>query len=181
LLLKVNKSGVDSNQIMSILTNEINQVKNSLKLYPRIQDYHQEILITGHISEKEIYQIHSTCDCYVNTSHGEAWSIPTFDGQAFLNTIVAPVDHYDYLKHYIPYETFSDDVFGYNDTFHHLGHAKEKWLVPNMSSLRKAMRKAYEERNSDISKERHEHISSIINSHSIESIGKLMVEKLGEN
>lgn len=180
LLLKVNKSGVDANQIMNILTNEINQVKTSLKLYPRIQDYHQEIIITGHITEDEINSIHTSCDCYVNTSHGEAWSIPTFDAQAFGNKVVAPTHQYDYLNYRDSYECISDDAFGYNDTFHHLGSSKEQWLVPNITDLRRCMRNAYQSKDV-LNNTLTEYVKRTVEEHSIESIGKLMLEKLNDN
>lgn len=178
LLLKVNKSGISTDQMMNILVSEINQVKDSLKLYPRIEDYSKEIIIAGHVTEDEIYQIHNTCDCYVNTSHGEAWSIPTFDAQGFGKQVVAPYFQYDYLNTYAGYNYYSDDVFGYKDTFHQLGNSKEQWIIPRIDDLREAMRACYIK---GLVKNVKPTINTIIEKHSIENIGKLMLEKLNGN
>jgi glycosyltransferase involved in cell wall biosynthesis len=178
LLLKVNKLGISTDQMMNILVGEINQVKDSLKLYPRIDDYSKEIIIAGHVTEDEIYQIHNTCDCYVNTSHGEAWSIPTFDAQGFGNQVIAPHFQYDYLKDFSCYSYESDDVFGYKDTFHQLGNSSEKWLVPSITGIRRCMRECY--MNPNVLKSVSNYTNDIIQKHSIENIGKLMLEKLCE-
>ena len=76
------------------------------------------------------------------------------------------------------YITESDDVFGYKDTFHQLGNSHEQWLVHNICSLRRAMRFSYEEKADK--KERYRRREFDLNKYSIESIGKLMLEKLCE-
>jgi glycosyltransferase involved in cell wall biosynthesis len=175
LLLKVNKSGINSDTIMDILSKEINIVKNGLKLHSRIDDYSSEIIIAGQISEEEIQQIHQTCDCYVNCSHGEAWSIPTFEACCYGKDIIAPFTnsghYYDYLSEYDYYKlnATEDSVFDYKDTFFELGNSKEYWLSYRIEDLRKCMREAFnnrgvKERNFDKNK------------YSLESVGKLMKE-----
>ena len=46
-----------------------------IKSYPDRVDYY--------ISEEDIYSIHSSCDCFVMPSYGEAWCIPAFDAMGF--------------------------------------------------------------------------------------------------
>lgn len=173
LLLKVNKAGVPSQKIMEMLTNEINNLKQSLKLYPSTEQYHKEIIVAGNIPQEEICQIHTTGNCYLNLSHGEAWSIPTFDAMMFGKQIIAANHYYDYLCDYPYYPVYptSDDVLGYNDTFFELGNSKEKWLSYSMSDVRNAMRFAFNERNRFV-------LKTPINKYDIDSIGQLMVEKL---
>lgn len=178
LLLKVNKAGVPSQKIMEMLTNEINNIKQSLKLYPSIEQYHKEIIVAGNIPQEEICQIHTTGNCYLNLSHGEAWSIPTFDAMMFGKQIIAPDKYYDYLDEAnYPYNKVypsSDDILGYNDTFFELGNAKEQWLNYSICNVRRAMRIAFNERDTfapEIPTKKYD----------IYSIGKIMVDKLDEN
>ena len=46
----------------------------------------KEVIIPTYLSNDQMAQLHKTCDCYINLSHGEAWSIPAFDAMAFGNT-----------------------------------------------------------------------------------------------
>lgn len=173
LLIKVNKAGMSANQIMDIVTAESNKIKQALKIYPNPEYYHQEIIIAGDISHEELMNLHETCDCYVNTSHGETWSIPMFDAYAMGNQIVCQEDYYDYITEgngVFTYMEVNDDVFGYNDTFFELGNSRNEWYNPYMKSLRFAMRKAYETKYMKIRRN--------VDNYSFESIGNKMLEGL---
>ena len=54
-------------------------IKTNLRIYPKIEDYHQEVIITEDLNNENIKTLHQSCDCLLNTTHGEGWSIPAFD------------------------------------------------------------------------------------------------------
>ena len=153
LILKVSKFGVTPEQTVEIVTSDLNRVKTDLKLYPNINDYRPEILITHSLTDDQIGSIHTSGHCYVNTSHGEAWGYPMMDAWAYGNHIIYYNNGkmYNYLKaaqnsfelvH--PILCHSEPCYGYSDTFPQLGSAREKWLSSNVPGLMRHMRNAYE-------------------------------------
>lgn len=173
LLIKVNKFNTSPNDIMQLVSSETAKIKNSLKLYPNLDMYPQEIIIAGHVSREEIMSYHETCDCFVNSSHGETWSMPMFDAYAMGNGVVCQGEYYDYIERkpdrtIYTYEADIDDTFGYSDTFFELGSANSKWFQPNIHQLKKAMRNVYE-----MSKGKKK-VRRDVEEYSIESVGKLM-------
>jgi len=149
----------------------IEEVKRELKLY-NINEYHQEILIMQSLTNEEVMRLHTTCDCFVCPSFGEAWSIPAFDAMAmgktpictdvggmhdFLTTTVQePVISRDFNGNPMPgcerYKTAGWLVPGYptpafgtsKQTLPYLFTGDEEWIDISISGLRKAMRQAYE-------------------------------------
>lgn len=162
LLIKISKFGMTPTEVMNIVSQEAEKIRVNLKLYPNAELYNREIIIAGELSREEILGIHETGDCYINTSHGESWSMPMFDAYAMGNSVVCEEDAYDYVKDGYFYQAYTDDVFGYNDTFHELGSAREGWNTPYVSSLRIAMRKAYRDnkvkQRRDVSRYSHENV-----------------------
>ena len=55
-------------------------------MYDDVRMYKQEAVLSSRIPEQDLYGLHQYCDCFICPSHGEAWSIPSFDAMAFGNT-----------------------------------------------------------------------------------------------
>ena len=90
LILKVNKYGKSEEWLKKQVENLCGSIKSRARLYNRLEDYHKELIITGRSSEDQIMALHQYGDCFLNFSHGEAWSIPAFDAMAFGKTPITP-------------------------------------------------------------------------------------------
>jgi glycosyltransferase involved in cell wall biosynthesis len=73
LVLKVNKYGTSPEQLGNEIKSFCNSIKDGLKLYKDPSRYKPEIIITVDISREDMLRLHSTCDCFVAPSYGEAW------------------------------------------------------------------------------------------------------------
>lgn len=86
LILKVKKYGLSENQLSDYMNKLCYKIKKDLRIYSDISNYHQEMVLTKNMTEEEIMSLHQYGDCFINTSHGEAWSIPSFDAMAMGKT-----------------------------------------------------------------------------------------------
>lgn len=125
-----------------------NEIKRGLKMYPDINQYKQDIIITDRLTDENIYRLHRSCDVFVTASHGEAFSIPCAEAMALGNTPIAPrfagfLEYLNDLNAWLVDGTMQP-VFGCFDTFQDLFTAKDDWFVVDERSLQKAMRSAYE-------------------------------------
>jgi glycosyltransferase involved in cell wall biosynthesis len=84
--LKVKKFGVSPQETSEIVSQMCTEVKQQLRMYPQVSDYHTEIIIPDHMDDNLINSLHYYADCLVSPSHGEGWSIPAFDAMCFGNT-----------------------------------------------------------------------------------------------
>ncbi len=102
LLIKTHIMGASPAYVNQAVRQTINEVKRGLRLYPKVEDYHDEILITQWLSDDEIMRLHKTCDCFVLPSYGEAWCIPGFEAMAMGNpTIMTDFGGpHDYIKNF---------------------------------------------------------------------------------
>lgn len=151
LLIKTSKHGMSPENTAKVVMDECAKIKQSMKLYRRIEDYSSEIIVTHDLSNEDIMKIHATCDCFVTTSHGEAWCIPLFDAMAMGKMAVYPENVFDFarvetgtMKFEVP--TYITPVFGMTDSFFELGSSRENWNQIDIVSLVKNLRDAYESR-----------------------------------
>ena len=144
LLLKLSYGGISSEKFIHGLTEEINSIKTKLKIHADITRYIPEVIITDRLTDSEMISIHNTCNCYVNTSHGEGWSLPLFDAYALGNQIISPVRDYPFYSHigWLKLNTTKDSIFDY-ETMPNIGTAREQWDNINVLELQNLMRIAY--------------------------------------
>ena len=86
LLLKVNKFGHSPEQLENVVEEKLISIKASLRMYRDLTKYKKDIIISHQTSEQQISALHQYCHCFLCPSHGEAWSIPSFDAMAFGST-----------------------------------------------------------------------------------------------
>lgn len=151
LILKIKKYGINSNDLYKHVKDICDSIKKTLRIYPKITDYHQEIIIPDEMKENEIDILHQSCDCFVNTSHGEGWSIPSFDAMCYGKTPICSNEGgpKEYIKN-------KDDGCLINGTtgicehsdpaFFNIFTGRESWFVPNEEEIKSAMRFYYENR-----------------------------------
>jgi hypothetical protein len=152
LVIKCRKFGLSSRDIQSHVNSISEHIKKQLRIgkgnrYPKIA------IISEDSSDEEINRLHYSCDCFIGLSHGEAWSIPSFDAMCFGNTPIcsneggpAEFINKDDINTgmlingvYSPC-THSDPAF--NDLF----TGKESWFIPSEYEAQKAMRLLFEKR-----------------------------------
>lgn len=172
LILKLNKFGVDPQEIYNDVVRTIDEIKRSHKLH--MNDNYPNIVIMPHyMSEQDIQQLHITCNCFVNASFGEAWSIPTFDAMGYGNQILysqegGPKDFLNRYNRAIPVDGQYTPVFGMTETFQQLNTAKETWFNIDINQLAKKMKLAEKLRDRTIPKNN----LDIVEKYSYQAIGQ---------
>lgn len=155
LVVKVKKYGLDENALNNLVKNKADQIKKTLRIFNNPSSYPDIVIIGKELSNSDVNVLHNTCDCYVGTTHGEAWSIPAFEAMCFGKTPICgneggPREFIDkdnkstgYLvdgNYNVCYH--SDPAFGTIFT------GREEWFFPSESETKKAMRYYYENRGS---------------------------------
>ena len=151
LLLKVNKFGVSPEDLNKVVEDKLTRIKSSLRLYNNIAEYKRDIVITQMIDDHQVNSLHQSGDCFLCPSHGEAWSIPSFDAMAFGNTpicsnfggprdFITPDAKTGKLINGI-YQSCKSSDAAFPDIF----TAKEHWITPCEMSIKRQLRKYYEE------------------------------------
>lgn len=151
LILKTKKFGHTKEQLDQVIGNLCNKVKSDIRMYNDLESYKRDILISEEVSGDQLLQIHASCDCFLCPSHGEAWSIPSFDAMAFGNTPIC--SNFGGPKEFIDksnwrtgslingvYSTCKCSDSAFPDMF----TGREYWFQPCEKSIRSQMRQYYQ-------------------------------------
>jgi glycosyltransferase involved in cell wall biosynthesis len=154
LALKLSKPGKSAEETRGGIEAMCQEVKGLLKINDSEQRYFKkEIILTNRLSDEGMYSLHSTCDCFVSSSFGEAWCIPAFDALGFGKTPIAPgwAGFLEYLDNDVgrSVQTHQKPVYGIDETFPDLYTGNETWAEPDILDLRRAMREAFENQHSN--------------------------------
>lgn len=154
LVLKIKKNGVDKNTIETHIKNKIDNIKKQLRLHKDPKCYPPEIVITADVPEDKIYSLHQSCDCFIGISHGEAWSIPSFEAMCFGKTPICsntggPSDFIDLNNNSTGILIDGNyEICNHSDpAFLDLFSGREEWFNPSESLTKKAMRNVYNNHN----------------------------------
>ena len=181
LVLKVNKFGMDDQALYQAVAQMCDTIKKSLKIYRDPTYYRREIIIPSKLPEKDIENLHRSCHCFVLPSHGEGFSLPSFDAMAFGNTPICsnnggPKDFIDPENKNTGW--LVDGVYDVcqdaNAAFDFINTGREEWFHPSHREIKQAMRYYYENRHS---KDRKQGLEQAKNN-SLEKIGNIMKERL---
>jgi glycosyltransferase involved in cell wall biosynthesis len=151
LILKIKKFGINNNELKNHVVNVCNSIKSELRMYNTLDQYHQEIIITDEMNDDQIDALHASCDCFINPSHGEGWSIPSFDAMCFGKTPICSNDGGP--KEFIDINDKSTgclisgvkSICSHSDpAFPDIFTGREEWFVPSESEIKLAMRYYYE-------------------------------------
>lgn len=147
-LVKTCRVGVSPQDFVNEWEAFHNAIINGLGLYRRPEMYKQPLLLPERLSEEEVLRLHTTCDCFVSSSMGEAWNIPAFDSMALGKTPVVTGwgGHLDYLSEETAYLVQSrlEPCFS-NDGQPGLYTAESSWASVDVNDLRRGMRMMYED------------------------------------
>ena len=184
LIIKINKFGYDPNKLRQEFEQFIIEQKRSLRIYNDISKYKQDVIITERLSEEQLHGLHQSCDCFVCPSHGEAWSIPSFEAMAFGNTPICtnfggPKDFIDKTNTNTGYliDGVETPCICADAAFPEIFTAKENWIQPSETAIKKAMRHAYENKDKLARKKAG---LKRAKEFSFEKIGQLIKDKLNE-
>ncbi len=149
LILKVHTPSRNPQEGSGMVKAMIEEIKNGVHRFSNTERYPKIVLITDFLTDKEIRSIHKSCDCFVGTSHGEAFSYPIMDALAWGNEAIAP--NYSAFKEYLKdqgtlIEGIETKVLGCNSTPFGLYSSDEKWFNVNISGFGNAMRSHYEDK-----------------------------------
>ena len=154
LVLKVKKHGLSPEQLTQHVTNICNNIKTQLRIYNNIEKYHKEIIISEDLSSEVIQSLHLSCDCFINTTHGEGWSIPSFDAMCYGKTPICSNEGGP--KEFIDVEDVNTgslingimNICEHGDpAFPDIFSGREEWFVPEERKIKQTMRYYYANRN----------------------------------
>ncbi len=185
LVIKSSKEGISSGECFHRVSTFCNEIKEGLKLYgANLTQYKKELIITDKMSENDLMALHQECDCFVQPSYGEAFSLPAFDAMCFGKIpIVTKNAGYEYIEDGVTgylIESYSEPVFSVLDTTPDIYSGRENWKQVDISNLRKLMRLAYITKE-DTWKQFHQKSSVSASKHSYNSIGQLIKYHLCQN
>ena len=91
-------------------------------------------------------RLHKTCNCFVLSSHGEAWNIPAFEAAALGNPVISSNcgGPKDFCHPNLLVEGQENVCTDMHSTFPGLNTAKERWFDINIPNLMRLMRHCYE-------------------------------------
>lgn len=170
LLLKVNVPGKSPQETAQILKQLEVDVKNGLRLYPRIEDYKVELNVVDRLTDEALLHIHNDCNCFVSTTRGEAFMYPLFDALAFNKEVIVPqhtsfVD-IDYTKIVRQSYNCYPTICYKSNTVENLQSATQTWYEPDIIHLIQCMRRSFMNKgqkiNNDLSEYSYESIGNKI-------------------
>jgi len=147
LVIKTSKHGLSPKQTKENITNYINNIKVGMRIYPSPQSYKQEVIITERLTDKQMLDLHFSCNCLVFPSHGESFGYPIIESLAMGRPVVtndigaAP----EFMIPEIGYlcNSTKGPVHGMMDAFPHLGTGLELWSNIDIEDLKYGMRQLY--------------------------------------
>lgn len=175
LIIKTSVPGKNYSEARNQFLSDIDSIKEQMR-YKKYSKSEQ--VITEKLDFTTMVALHNTCDCFVVSSFGEALCRGAAEALCVGNPVIAheSIGIVDYIKQKdlylydtVPSPVVVDDL----DMFRGLNmyNAEESWSIPNIYSLRKQMRLAYEEKK----KLDHNHY---LNKFSYETIGKNICQRL---
>jgi glycosyltransferase involved in cell wall biosynthesis len=148
LVIKISKNGASDEQLHQAYSELNDDVCTHLGKHKNPSLYQETNLITRHMSEDGIHALHSSCDCYVTLSHGEAWNYPCADAIFHGNEVIA--SNIGGHKEYVPLSSgiliggVSSVAQGY-DSLPNYQTCEDRWFIPNTLDAMRAMRQKFNE------------------------------------
>lgn len=150
LVVKTSKSGLAPEQVVKMFNDYVTTIKTNLRLHGRIDQYKEELCITGKLTEDELCYLHSRSNCFVMPSMGESWSMPVLDAAGFGKTPIVirdtgPNAIIDENSGWVV-PSFLDHVNVMDAPLPDIYTGYELWHNYSLKNLCKAMRSAFEDK-----------------------------------
>ena len=148
MVIKLSKSGLQKDDIQQEFSKVNDEVCRKLNKHKDKRMYNEVFLLTKRLSDDGLHALHSTCDCYVSLSHGEAWNYPLADAVFHGNETIA--SNIEGHKEYIPLSSGilingTDEPAEGFDSIPNYQTCEDDWFVPSVNEARKAMRQKFNE------------------------------------
>lgn len=154
LVLKISSNSVPKDVTQNILAKKIKDVKEKLRIHKDINQYKQDIIISDYLTSEDLKKVHMCCDCFVSPSHGEGFSIPSFEAMLYGKTPICSNDGgpKDFID---PNDKDTGSLVNgvydvcntTNAAFPEINTGLEEWFHPSESQIKKSMRYYYENKN----------------------------------
>jgi len=148
LVVKIGKNGIEGEDVQKEFSTINDAICVKLNKHKDQRMYKDIFLLTNRLSDDGLHALHSTCDCYVSMSHGEAWNYPLADAVFHGNeTIASSVGGH---KEYIPLSSgilvngTMEPAQGY-DSIPNYQTCEDEWFEPSISATMRAMRQKFNE------------------------------------
>lgn len=145
LVIQSSIRDLSAQESLAAIQSDILRIKQDLDIYRDLSYYKSEILLTEYLTEEEIYRLHSSCDCYVQTSYGEGWGLPIFTAMALGKTPIST--DYGAVRDYLTNDSgwlVPGHMVPVTSMHHQNYTGRQEWCEIDMRGLRRAMREAYE-------------------------------------
>lgn len=143
LILKL--SGGHPQHTRQLASEKIERLKQRLRLYSNTNQYHQEILITDYLTQKDLCRLHATGNCFVMPSYGEAFCRPMVEAMGFKNQIL--VTRNTGMSTFVPYdntiESYEVPCDVKDPPLQEIYTGRETWWKPSIVDMRIKMRAAF--------------------------------------
>lgn len=153
LILKVRHFGYDTRSLFSTVDKISEKIRSEMGVYENDSNYNSILVIADNFSDKEIANLHQICDCFINLSHGEAWSIPAFEAMCYGNHPICTAwgGPSEYIN---PANSNTGKLINYSyvtcsnkgAAFKHLFTGREYWALADEKEASEAMRYYFENR-----------------------------------
>jgi hypothetical protein len=150
-IFKLNSQYLSPQQIQEEFSNLSREIKKRLRLYPEAA-YKPEIIVSGYTDEEELLSLMAGTHCYVSSSASEGFNLPCAESMAMGKLVIAPRNssHLDYLHDDNSFLVDCKDSPCFDaQTIPNLQTSEENWRVPDINHLRRVMRAAYKDYNSN--------------------------------
>jgi glycosyltransferase involved in cell wall biosynthesis len=143
LVLKVSKERMMAAELVKGVTGDVEAIKAGCGLTRT-----PPVLVLGErLSEDELCGLHQACDVFVQPSHAESWSYPSFDAMGFGKTPI--VTDWGGFREYVdtttgyPLSCRKEPVFGEGRVHAELFTGRATWAAPDLLDIQTKMREAY--------------------------------------
>lgn len=155
-VIKVKKYGMQQDQLENYCRQICKQVQEEMRTHNARSNYPDIRFITSTTDDDFIQSLHNSCDCLINASLGEAWSIPSFEAMCYGNTPICsneggPKDFIDHVSTGFLIDGSYRICNQQDGAFQHLFTGSEFWFQPDEMKICNAMNYYFQNR-SDINR-----------------------------
>ncbi len=181
MLIKTNKTGFQYQELNTKLIDEINIIQKRSRKY---HTYKMPVIITEHITDEEMLKLHTTGDCFVMPSRGEAFCRPAIEAMCIGKTpiVTSNTGMQSFVSSDNGYLVKSNktNISTIEPPIPNIYTAHEKWFEIDISHFQQTMRHVYEHHNCKEHLAKQQHGKSTLNKFSYKQIGKNISEALDE-
>jgi len=88
LIIKTSSPGHNSQQTMQMMQKFILDIKKAIHIYADEKNYPPILVLTEHLSEEQLAQLHVSSNIFVSPSHGEGGNLEAMDAMGWGNPVI---------------------------------------------------------------------------------------------